>query len=139
MLILKEIKRVCSQNGIIYFSTHNLQCLIDVFSLKFSLEPRKFISFVLGKLFLIRLKRKNPGINDIVDNISDLDYAMFFDGAQNFKLYLYFISPDKQIEQLKKLEFKDIKVISLANGLEVKQSNDIKTLRDNSLYYFCRP
>ncbi len=142
-LVLEEMKRVCNPNGIIYFSSHNLQGFKDFineereFSFRFFTDPCKFIRFLKNRLFLIRLKRKNPRLNNIINNSSTLEYAII-SYAQNFKLTLHFVSPDKQIEQLKKMGLKDIRIISTNNGMEVKQADEIKSLRDFAVYYFCR-
>ncbi len=142
ILVLEEMKRVCKQNGIIYFTSHNLQGFNDFlgakreFSVKFLTDPCKFIRLLKNRLFLTRLKRKNPSINSIINNSSTQEYAIIC-YAQNFKLTLHFISPDKQIEQLKKMGLKDIRIISI-DGVEVKQTDELKSLKDFVICYLCR-
>lgn len=133
--ILKEMKRICKQDGIVYFSTHNLQSIENLFSFKFSYDPLKCIYSFRKKLLL---KRKNPKITNLINNISNIEYAIICDGGQNFKLDNYYIAPDKQIDQLVELGFKDIKVISLSDGIEVKNKSELKTIKDPWIYYLCR-
>ena len=94
LLILKEINRVCKKSGIIYFSTHNLQSIDDLVSFKFSSDIFELIYLLKRKILF---KRKNPEINNIVKNFLNMEYAIICDGAQNFKLNNYYITPEKQI------------------------------------------
>ena len=56
---LQEIRRVCKKpGGIFFFSSHNLNCIPDYFSFKFSYNP--FILFINScKFILLRLKNIN--------------------------------------------------------------------------------
>jgi ubiquinone/menaquinone biosynthesis C-methylase UbiE len=135
LLILKEMKRICKENGIIYFSSHNLQNVTDLYSFKFSTDPLRLLYSIREKILL---KNKNPEISNIINSISSMEYARIYDGAQNFKINVYYISPEKQIEQLKNLAYKNIKVISLIDGIEVKSKSELRAIKDPWIHYLCQ-
>jgi hypothetical protein len=60
---------------------------------------------------------------------------MVNDGAHNFQLRTYYITPLEQVKQLSELGFSDIKMYSLADGSEIK--NPSKTM-DHWVYFLSR-
>ena len=78
---------------------------------------------------IIRLK------NEPYKRIKKLSYCTLFDGAHGFKLWSYYITPEEQIRQLKRLGFRDIKGYSLKDGLELKRGMD--QAKDPWIHYLC--
>ena len=63
------------------------------------------------------------------------NYAIFNDGALNYKLQMYYIKPTFQIEQLNNLGFKNIRIFSLHDGEQI--NNNLENKEDPWLYYLC--
>ncbi len=129
---LSEIRRVCKQGGLFYFSSHNLYSIKRTLTVKWSaiLENPRAILYLL-KLPIIRLMNPSP------EKLAKMDYAIIKDGGHRFRIVTYYIKPEKQIEQLTELEFKNIKIYSLEEGQEIDISSDLSSARDYWLHYLC--
>lgn len=124
---LNEIKRVCKKpGGIFFFSSHNFDYIRDLFQFKYTANP---IIMLINVYVFIQLRLKNQDIE------YDKGCAIIKDGAHNFKLSSYYISPEKQIAQLNDAGFKNIRIYSLNSGMELE--NEIKNIDDPWLYYLC--
>lgn len=132
--MLAEIKRILKPNGYLCFSTHNLQSIHRLFSLKehflFQLDlPKKLIRW-----FLIRYVY-NTAID--VDKMKSPPFIIFNDGAERFGLQTYYIKPEEQVKQLKDF-FNNIRIFSLNNGEEIENSSfKLKNTDDDWLYFLC--
>ncbi len=128
----REIRRVCKQGGLFYFSSHNLYSVKRTFTVKWSaiLKDPKAILYLL-KLPIIRLLNPSP------EELEKMDYAIIKDGGHRFRIILYYIKPEKQIEQLTELGFANIKIFSLEDGKEVDISSDPSSVKDFWLHYSC--
>jgi hypothetical protein len=60
---------------------------------------------------------------------------MVNDGAHNFQLKTYYITPLEQLKQLSELGFSEIKMYSLTDGSEIK--NPSKTM-DHWVYFLSK-
>lgn len=60
---------------------------------------------------------------------------MVNDGAHNFRLKTYFITPVEQLNQLHELGYSDIKLYSLRDGREIKNPNNAV---DRYIYYLSK-
>jgi len=125
---LKEIKRVLSKNGMLFFSSHNIQCLEDHFSLKKSSQPFTMARYVYR---WVQLRRCNKNFKSFFD----APYAFVTDGANDFKTDLYYIKPAEQFKQLNDFGFKNIKIYSFLDGKEIKSS--FEEIKEPWVYYSC--
>jgi ubiquinone/menaquinone biosynthesis C-methylase UbiE len=123
---LREIRRTCKRGGLVCFSSHNLQC-DDLFKIKGSRNPLKLLLAIYRHAWLLALNR-------FTKQLASKDYATINDGAHNFRLKTYYIKPTKQIEQLKELGFRDIRMFSL-DGNELAGGSEAGSLKDCWLYY----
>jgi ubiquinone/menaquinone biosynthesis C-methylase UbiE len=126
--VLREMNRVCCSTGLICFSSHNLQCLDNLFSFRFSFHPIKLL-FKIRTYILLRLK--NPQWK----KLKSQNECELIDPGCNFRLSTVYISPTKQIDQLMDLGFKNIRVFSLNDGLEIFDQNTLSKNKDSWLYY----
>jgi hypothetical protein len=62
---------------------------------------------------------------------------IFNDGAHNFRLKTYYVTPTEQIKQLTELEFSGIKIYGLLDGREIKNDSNLMGSMDGWLYYLC--
>ncbi len=127
---MEEIKRVGKSGGVYCFSTHNLQSADTLYSFKPSVNPRKMLWAILRHL-LLRL------LNKSFKELKNGRYAIIRDGSQIFRLSLYYIKPEEQIEQLRDLGFSNIQVFSLSTGKEITNKSQLAAVTDSWLYYIC--
>lgn len=126
---LQEMRRVCRKGGLVCFSTHNL-LYGDLFKIRLDKNPFRAGSAIYQYLWLLIL---NGGRK----RFANTDYAWIRDEAHAFSLKTYYITPLKQVEQLKELGFANIRIFRL-NGCEVVAGSDLCALKDGWLYYLCR-
>jgi ubiquinone/menaquinone biosynthesis C-methylase UbiE len=124
---LKEIKRVCRQGGMFFFSTHNLTHIDEIFRFKWSISLI-FTLLNIRKYILLRMKNNKK-------RFMNMKYAIVIDGTHNFKIASYYILPDEQVNQLSDLGFKDIKIFSSLHGLEME--NNFDDTKEPWLHYLC--
>lgn len=130
---LEEIKRVCMPGGIFSFSTHNLYSVRRFLAIDWPLlreAPRCFVK----RLFNIPILRF---LNEPLYKIKKEDYVIFRDGELSFDLRTYYVKPEKQIDQLKKLEFENIRIFSVETGKEMESGGDFTKTRDYYFYFLC--
>jgi ubiquinone/menaquinone biosynthesis C-methylase UbiE len=131
IIALKEIKRVCKSGALFSFSSHNILYIKTAFSFKITSCLRTLLTRIY-RYVLIRLK------NFDVDLSEKQDYIVICDGAHNFRFKSYYIHPVKQIQQLESIGFKNIKVYTYTEGLEIKDKKLLNNLTDDPmLYYIC--
>ena len=120
-----EIKRVCAPGGIFSFSTHNLYSIRRFLAIDWQFlrdAPRSFIK----RLLFIPVLRL---LNEPLAKICKMDYVI--------DLRTYYVKPEKQIEQLKKLEFENIRIFSVETGKEIISDVDFSDTRDYYFYFLC--
>jgi len=125
---LNEIKRVLKSEKYFCFSTHNVQSIRNLFKFNFSFNFNK-LRLSIKKFIKLRL------INKQYKKLHMKNYAIFNDGALNYKLQMYYIKPIFQIEQLNNLGFKNIRIFSLHDGNQIV--NNLENREDPWLYYLC--
>jgi ubiquinone/menaquinone biosynthesis C-methylase UbiE len=129
---LSEIRRVCKQGGLVYFSSHNIHSINRQFEFRWG-SIFKHPGHILYLLKLPIIKLLNPSSK----KLGKMEYAIINDGAHMFRVITYYIKPEKQIEQLTNLGFKNIKIYSLEEGKEIDSSSDLSSARDYWLHYLC--
>ena len=130
----RELQRVGRPGGYFCFSTHNIWSIYKIFEFKhqLSLHPKETVKKIF-QWFLLKFVY-NKDIN--IKKLKNSQYAIFNDGAHNFKLQTYYIKPIEQIKQLSSC-FKEIRIFSLKNGKEIKSEIELNSIDDDWLYYLC--
>ncbi len=126
ILILKEIKRVLKPDSYFAFSSHNKLYYKKKFKFIYPRKnPRFFFKNLQGLTRFLNNKRKE---------IHTSDYSIVNDSGQNYKLLTYYITMDKQIEQLKNLDFSDdFFCVNRSGKLILTQENS----KDSIWIYYC--
>jgi ubiquinone/menaquinone biosynthesis C-methylase UbiE len=132
---LCEIRRLIKTGGYFCFSTHNLNFLLNKFSLQFSRHP-SILALRTYKLLQMRLLNKKE-VWKAIRNSSRQNpgHHMVNDGAHNFQLKTYYITPVEQVKKLRELGYSNIKMYGLTDGKEIK--NPSKT-EDHWVYFLSR-
>jgi ubiquinone/menaquinone biosynthesis C-methylase UbiE len=125
---LQEIKRVCRSGGIFCFSAHNLRNIDKLFSLQISKNPIYMIRNI-RKYILFRTANKSPS------ELKKENYVVI--NAYEYRVKTYYIKPEEQLKQLTDLGFKDIRLFALEDGREIKDTSELISVKDNSIYYLC--
>jgi ubiquinone/menaquinone biosynthesis C-methylase UbiE len=131
MRTLREIRRVIRAGGYFCFSTHNLSFLLKKCSIQLSKHPVIFVSRVF-RLLQMRLLNNREAWKAIRSPSSKQQHCMVNDGAMDFRLKTYYVSPAEQLKQLSKLGYENTKMYSLTSGKEIENPNNSV---DNWIYY----
>lgn len=107
---IKEIHRVLKDGGLFIFSTHNRDNLktLPQPRLEFSLNPFGLMRNIKDYFSAKRNFAKNASMQ-----INSDEYQIIIDSSDNFQLLTYYISMEKQIEQLQNIGFKVIDIFNL--------------------------
>jgi len=132
--VFKEMSRICSDEGQLYFSAHNSQGLHRLFSFSALLKDISFLHpqityWNIRKWFLRRIK--NPLLT--YSRSLHSRYAMINDGAEDFRLCMYYVKPSEQVSQLSSY-FNKVQVFS-AEGLEITSQDKLLKADDPWLFY----
>jgi SAM-dependent methyltransferase len=127
---LKEIRRVVKQDGYFIFSSHNLQCIKDLYRFRFTLHPRQMLLNIVNYPL-------NLWYNGGLRKYLKLDYAVINDGAHGLGLRTYYVRPLEQVAVLRRLGFEDVRVFSVETGVEILE-RDFGGIGEVWVYYFCR-
>jgi ubiquinone/menaquinone biosynthesis C-methylase UbiE len=128
---LLEIRRIISKGGYFCFSTHNLNFLLKKCSIQLSKDPAKFASRA-SQLLQMRLLNTKEAWQTIRNSSINAKHTMVNDGAMDFRLKTYYITPMEQLRQLTELGYANTKMYSLSNGREIKNPDNSV---DNWIYY----
>jgi ubiquinone/menaquinone biosynthesis C-methylase UbiE len=131
---LCEIRRLIKAGGYFCFSTHNLNFLSNKCSIQLSKHPSILASRTY-KFLQMRLLNKKEAWKAIRNSSQNQRHHMVNDGAHNFQLKTYYITPLEQLKQLSELGFSEIKMYSLTDGSEIK--NPSKTM-DHWVYFLSK-
>jgi ubiquinone/menaquinone biosynthesis C-methylase UbiE len=141
MIALKEIKRVGKKESYFLFSTHNLNCIDTLFTIRLSKDPF-ILSRELYKNFILRI------VNGRVSKMKAQTYTMIYDGIYRKKLtwlflsiwkhmgYFYYSKPEEQIRQLEEVGFK-VANIYTQSGEEITDRAQLETITDYWIHYLC--
>ena len=127
---LNEIKRIGKKGGLFAFSTHNLQYVENLYTVKLH-NGLRYSAYQCYRYFRLIYENGFPG------KYRDKDFAILNDGAHHFKLNTYYIKPAAQVEQLERLGFKNIRLFSLKTGGEVEKARLNGAGKDSWIYYLC--
>lgn len=131
--ILKEVSRVGKSGGYFFFSSHNLQGFEKQFDLRnqLSFNPLKtYVNLVMAGL----LHFFNRSVS--TNHIKASEHLILRDESHNFRLQTYYIRPKEQIHQLHN-RFKDFRVYSWKQEVEIKRGKELSSNCDLWLYYLC--
>lgn len=126
---LGEIRRVGKPGAPFFFSTHNLQSIERLFTIRRTWHPLK-MGYRLGRNLLLRLANMRS-----VTSLIAAGHAVMNDGTHGFRLKTYYITPEEQVRQLKSAGFADIDVYSVETGELVVGSSKRAMLKDGWVYY----
>jgi ubiquinone/menaquinone biosynthesis C-methylase UbiE len=128
--VLREINRVIKNNGLFYFSTHNIYGLRKIYSIALSANLRILMRSI--KRYWLVLWN-----NGFLKKFINREWVVINDGTHRFRLTTYYSKPSVQMTQLNEAGFHDIHVYSLDSGLELNLQ-DTESVQDFWLYYLCR-
>jgi ubiquinone/menaquinone biosynthesis C-methylase UbiE len=152
---LKEIRRVLRNDGIFYFSSHNLnwEGLKDLFTIKNSIkkisgsvghmaaENRNLLKHVnrgtkaAYRVFRLNLLNRTIGMKGFIDKLRRDEKGNIYDNSLNGKASIYYVAPKEQKRQLKEAGFIDIVTYSRSG---IKTDEEELLNRGGWVYYFCK-
>ncbi len=122
---LKEIRRVGSPGGSLFFSSHNLRYL-----------PRYLnVPVCLNLFHQLKLLRRRNEVKACLDTAKKQGYAIVRDGGEGFSSLTYYIDPAHQSKVLKEQGFTNVRIFSESTGLEIDGE---PCDQDRWLYYLCQ-
>lgn len=114
---LEEMKRVGKKGGYLFFSSHNLQYIPNMYKIKHNNSP-KYLARRFFRLFNLLYYNGLPG------KYKNLDFAVIRDDVHQFRMNHYYAKPATVVSQLKELGLKNIRVFPSRTAGEI----DIATL-----------
>lgn len=110
MLALAEMKRVGKKGGYLFFSSHNLQYMSNMYKIRHNYSLRYFVHRCL-RLFKLLYYNGLPG------KYKHLDYTVIRDDVHQFRMNHYYAKPAVVMAQLQHFGLKNIRVFpSKASG-----------------------
>jgi ubiquinone/menaquinone biosynthesis C-methylase UbiE len=152
---LKEVRRVLKNDGIFYFSSHNL-CwagLKDLFTIKNSMKkisgsdgcllsennnPLRHLNKgakAAYRVFRLNLLNRTTDMKSFIDKLRKDGKGNIYDSSLNGKASIYYVAPKEQIRQLKEVGFIDIFTYSRSG---IKTDNEELLNRGGWVYYCCK-
>lgn len=133
LTVLAEIKRVLKKDGLFVFSTHNrnFNAIITRPVFEFSLNPKRLLLNIAN---FIKQNKNNKILGK--QQIENDDYAILNDSGNNFTLLTYYISKEKQTEQLQNTGFKLLEMFDMQGKTLQPTDNDSA---DCWLYFVAQP
>lgn len=123
---LTQIKKVCKPDGIISFSSHNLNTISHLKNFTFSWNPvklfRETLTYVRHNYYSYNKKNNE-------------NYSIVRDRYVNFN-NCYYVKPRYQVEQLQELQLKNIKTLSVISG-KALTDEEMNLNEEAFLYYIC--
>ena len=137
----REILRVGKRGGYFLFSTHNLNSVERLFSLRQITDTRSFFR-EWKRYFLLRLR------NEDANKLKARDHAQIYDGVYSKKLrwlipslfrkmgFFWYTRPELQVQQLNDLGFRNI-ILYTVDGREFRDVAEAGASKDYWVHYFC--
>jgi ubiquinone/menaquinone biosynthesis C-methylase UbiE len=155
MTALKEIRRVLRNDGIFYFSSHNLNWtgLKDLFTIKNSMKKISDSDGLLAsenrnplrhvnkgtkaayRIFRLNLLNRTVDMKSFIDKLRSDEKGNIYDNSLNGKASIYYVAPKEQKRQLKEIGFTDISTCSRSG---IKTDNEELLNQGGWIYYYCR-
>lgn len=132
--ILAEVRKVISQDGHFFFSTHSLLGFGHSRpkpKFKWYSPVKSFYHIYHNQKFNRRIQTLYP--ESSLFKIRKNNWEILKTGAHDFKMDIYHINPVYQIQQLDNAGFQVISTYCLHGGIE-----DVETTQANTLYYLCK-
>lgn len=130
--LLHRLRTICRPGGYFSFSSHNIQCLDELATIKFRKNVFKLVTT------LVRHPRFMERNRDAFQRAHEASYVVIHDNLYSFGLDLGYIRPRHQIDRLKSAGFADVRVFALSDGRELTTEAEITHNTDFWLYYLCR-
>lgn len=141
---LVEVRRVGKSGGLFLFSSHNLNSVRDLLTLRLTRDLR-CLTIGLWRFAVLTLMNERQGA------LISRDFAIVYDASHHFydKLswfltslrqrigYTYYIKPPAQVRQLRSLGFTDVRVLNLY-GRQIDSEDELAGIRDETIHYCCR-
>lgn len=124
---LKEIKRVCKNDGFFCFASHNLLNVDKLMALKFSKNPIEMLRNI-RRYILFRAANKSP------EELKKEKYTVI--NAYETRHKTYYAKPEEHIRQLEGVGFKNIRTFGREDGKEISNT-ELGTVTDNWIYFLC--
>jgi len=128
---LAELYRVCSPDGLVCFSAHNICAADRLF------HPEQKSELVLAKMrvligqMVLRLLNRSP------QRLVRMPHALVRDGCAHFRIKNYYIRPTEQLAQLSATGFEDVEVYNYGGARIAPDAIDQD--RGFMLYYLAAP
>lgn len=127
---LCEIRRVLHPEGKFAFSSHNLNALRDRLKFRFRQHPKRFAAQLIWKN---RFRQHNLNSRDIWNS----ERVVVNDGAVDFQLNTYYLTPQAQVNDLNEIGFSDVRAFNLVNGKVISDGAGLKENTEDWIYYLC--
>ena len=127
---LAEMKRICKKSGYLFFSSHNIQYIPNMYKLRHNNNPLylAYRFFRLGKLLYY---------NGLPGKYKRMDYTAIRDDVHQFRMNHYYAKPRVVVAQLQDLGLKNIRVFPAKTAGEIASSS-LDSLSDQPwLHYLC--
>lgn len=127
---LAEMKRIGKKGGYLFFSSHNLQYIPNMYKIKYNNSPLylAYRFYRLGKLIYH---------NGLPGKYKNMDYTVIRDDVHQFRMKHYYAKPQVIVEQLKGLGLKNIRVFSSKTADEINLDNLASAVQHPWLHYLC--
>ena len=152
---LREVRRVLRNDGIFYFSSHNLNWigLKDLFTIKNSIKkisdsgkslnaenrnPLRQINKgtkAAYRVFRLNLLNRTIDMKSFIDKLRKDEKGNIYDNSLNGKASIYYVTPKEQKRQLKETGFVDIFTYSRTG---IKTDDESLLNQGGWVYYFCK-
>lgn len=130
VLVLSEINRIGKKDSYFTFSSHNIQNVTRLFTVKWDSNIYRMFKYLFYYFRLIFH-------NGLPNKYNNKLYSNLIDGAHQFRLKPMYIKPNYQIKLLREAGFDNIGLYSLSNGNLIKEDL-IDNIEDAWLTYLCR-